>query len=86
MKVEGIIYKANLITGSHLVYKKDTDSFSKDLSFCLLEICKELNIEIPLWLDKNTSEFSKFHQTIFFAEQFESKQNFDRFQLKLLKE
>ena len=86
MKLEGRVFKANLNLAERTVEKNEIgDSFVKDLEWCFVKLCRELDIPIPLWLDKNTSEFAKFRQTIFFAEHFTEKVNFDRFQIKLLK-
>lgn len=86
MKLEGKIFKANLNLGQLTIEKnKPGESFVKDLEWCFVKLCRELEIPIPLWLDKNTKEFARFRQTIFFAEHFTEKVSFDRFQIKLLK-
>lgn len=86
MKLEGKIYKANLIIAIAVIELEEKEkSFSKNLENCLIKVCKELNIAIPLWFKKNTNEFAQFRQTIFFEEQFIEKPQFERFQIKLLK-
>ncbi len=86
MKLEGRVFKANLNLAERTVEKSEVgDSFVKDLEWCFVKLCRELDIPIPLWLVKNTSEFAKFRQTIFFAEHFTENVSFDRFQIKLLK-
>jgi hypothetical protein len=35
-------------------------------------------------MEKNTHEFARFHQTIFFAEQFTEPIKFERFQIRWL--
>ena len=47
-------------------------------------LCEEMDIPLPMWLSKNTHEFAAFRQTIFFAEQYNQKVSFDRFQMRLL--
>ena len=85
MKLEGRIFRANLLLREATVEKADTDGkFVPQLEKCLIELCHELNVPIPLWLEKNTFEFARFHQTLFFAEQFTEKINFDRFQIHLI--
>ena len=84
MKLEGKIFRANIVLGVEVVETKKTNqSFVKELEAALIELCRELEIPIPLWLSKNTHEFAAFHQTLFFADQFTEKVGFDRFQIKL---
>lgn len=86
MKLEGKIFRANLTIADKVVEQPDQPgSFVKQLESCLVALCRELEIPIPLWLEKNTKEFARFHQTLFFEEQFLDKVNFSRFQIKLLK-
>ncbi len=86
MKLEGTVFRANLTIADTIVEQTDLPgSFVKQLEKCLIKLCRELEIPIPLWLEKNTREFAKFHQTIFFEEQFTEHVNFNRFQIRLLK-
>jgi hypothetical protein len=86
MKLEGTVFRANLTIADTIVEQPDQpDAFVKQLEKCLIRLCRELEIPIPLWLEKNTREFARFHQTIFFEEQFTEKVNFNRFQIRLLK-
>lgn len=82
MKLEGRIFSANLLLREATVEKPDTGGkFVPQLESCLIDLCHELDVPIPLWLEKNTREFARFHQTLFFAEQFTEKIKFDRFQI-----
>lgn len=86
MKLEGTVFRANLTIADMIVEQPDQPGlFVKQLEKCLIRLCRELEIPIPLWLEKNTKEFARFHQTIFFEEQFTEKVNFNRFQIRLLK-
>lgn len=58
-------------------------SFRNTLEECLIGLCRELDIPVPLWLKKNTNEFGAFHRTFFSKEQFVEKVDFDRFELKI---
>jgi len=87
MKLQGRIFLANLTLGEAIIVKEETsDSFVKDLEWCFVNLCRNLEIPTPLWLKKNTKEFARFHQTIFFEEQFTEKIEFNRFQINLLKD
>lgn len=86
MKLEGKLFRANLLIGNKTVELPDVPgSFTKQLGECLVMLCHELDIPIPLWMEKNTHEFARFHQTIFFAEHFAETVFFDRFQIKFHK-
>ena len=66
MKLEGTVFRANLTIADTIVEQPDLPgSFVKQLEKCLIKLCRELEIPIPLWLEKNTREFARFHQTIF---------------------
>ncbi len=85
MKLEGKLFKANLMINTATVEKPDTQApFVKQLESCLIDICRMLDSPIPLWLDKNTREFARFHQTLFFTEQFTEPVPFDRMQIRWL--
>ena len=87
IKLEGKVFKANLVIISSVAEQEEvTGSFVKDLEKCFIKLCRNLEIPIPLWLDKNTHEFARFRQTIFFEEQFTDEVIFDRFQIRLLKQ
>lgn len=58
-------------------------SFRDKLEKCLLDVCGQLEIPVPLWLKKNTTEFAKFRRTFFSNEQFIEKVWFDKFEFKL---
>jgi len=86
MKLEGKLFRANLTIADIIIEQPDQPGpFVKQLETCLIKLCRELEIPTPLWLEKNTMEFARFHQTIFFEEQFIDKVNFNRFQIKMLK-
>lgn len=84
MKLEGIIFKANLTLKSIVVEKPEQGrAFSRELEDVFVEVCHKLEIPIPLWLSKNTREFASFHQTVFFSDQFTQSVQFDRFQIRM---
>lgn len=61
----------------------ETLSFTDLLEKCLVDLCKELDIPVPLWLEKNTREFVNFHRTFFSGEQFIDRVFFDKFEIRL---
>jgi len=79
----------NLIIGTKIVKKitveKDDPrmSFHDSLEECLIDLCRGLDIPVPIWMKKNTTEFAAFRRTFFSDEQFTEKVNFDRFEIRL---
>lgn len=85
MKLEGKLFKGSiLIRQAEIVRNEPSLSFVKELEVCLIDLCRELEVPIPLWLSKNTHEFAAFRQTLFFSDQYTEKVSFDRFQIKLV--
>ena len=74
MKLEGRLFVANRMTEIREVTTEDTDpSYSKRLEKALIELCRQMDIPVPMWMKKNTKEFAAFGQTIFFREQYTEK-------------
>lgn len=84
MKLIGKIVKGTKIVKQASVEKIDNKmSYTDLLEDCLINLCSKLDIQVPLWLDKNTREFVRFRKTFFTEEQFMDKVNFDRFEIKI---
>ncbi len=84
LTLEGRLFVANRMTEIKEVTTEDTDaSYSRCLEKALIELCRQLDIPVPMWMKKNTKEFAAFGQTIFFREQYTEQVRFDRFQIKV---
>ena len=84
LKLEGRLFVANRMTEIREVTTEDTDpSYSKRLEKALVELCRQMDIPVPMWMKKNTKEFAAFGQTIFFREQYTEQVRFDRFQIRV---
>lgn len=57
-------------------------SFRDRLEECLIGLCRELDISVPLWLKKNTTEFIQYRTTFFTKEQFMENIKFDKFEIR----
>ena len=86
MKLEGRLFVGNRMTEiKEVSLVSDPEApFSKNLEDALILLCHEMDIPVPAWMKKNTKEFAAFYQTIFFAEQYQEKVRFDRFQIKMI--
>lgn len=83
IKLEGKTFRGNLMQKNHTVEFHDPDrTFTQNLEHCLVDLCHAMEVPIPLWLEKNTREFARFHQTLFFDGQFTETIQFDRFQIR----
>lgn len=83
--LEMSLFKYNLLVGQDRAAPDAADApFHKQVESCLLQLCRRLNAPIPIWLSQNTEEFARFHQTVFFADQFDEPVAFDRMRLKLI--
>jgi hypothetical protein len=87
MRLEGKVFKGHILLQIDAVQREDDDrSISMQLESCLIDLCRKMNVPIPLWLKKNTREFARFHQTIFFDGQFYEEINFDKFQIRWIED
>ena len=55
-----------------------------DVPEAMTEICHELDIARPLWLNKHEKEFQEFHHTAFLPEHFMEDVGFDRLEIEFL--
>lgn len=88
LQLEGNVFVGNKRMGSYTVIVSDDERlpFSKRLDTALLSLCKSMNVPLPVWLKKNSREFARFRQTIFFPDQFTSTVPFDQFQIRFFDE
>lgn len=86
MRLEGRLFRQNLMIRVATVEQVETSGrlFVEHLDQALISLCRQIDSPLPIWLEKNTHEFARFHQTIFFDGQFTEKIDFDRFQIRLL--
>lgn len=83
MRLSGRIIKGNKIIRKTLVVEEsESASYRDKLEKCLIRLCKELDIQVPLWLKKNTVEFSNYKKTSFNREHFIEKIEFDNFEIE----
>ena len=55
-----------------------------DPTDALVEACHQLDISVPLWLDKNSREWDEFAQTRFLPDAFMDSVDFDRLEIEFL--
>ncbi|HOQ76171.1 MAG TPA: hypothetical protein PK369_06330 [Thermoclostridium sp.] len=85
MRLAGRLYKGPSVLDEKVVEVDDAEGTYQDrLEKCLLEVCGQLAIEVPIWLSKNTREYVRFRRTSFNADQFFNPVHFDRFEIRIL--
>lgn len=83
-----MILSGKLIKGTKILKEtyfenaKEGQDFRDALEECLIELCKKLDIPVPLWLNKNTNDFARYRRTSFPKDQFVEVVDFDRFDVK----
>lgn len=84
MLIYGKLIKKNMILTEEKAEYTDSDmTFQQKLTNCLVDICKKMDIQVPIWMNKNTKELAKFNKTFFSDEQFMEKVYFDRFEIEM---
>jgi len=58
-------------------------SFHSNMEQLFVNLCKNLDIPVPIWLKKNTREISNYKKTYFNQEQFIEEVFFDKFVLEI---
>jgi len=58
--------------------------FRDKLENCLIGLCKDADVPVPIWLSRNSTELARFRKTNFFADQFTETVPFDRFELTIV--
>jgi len=83
MKLTGRVYRGKVLLMQDESELTGEGRFQKQLEQSLVELCRKMGISVPMWLGKNTREFSRFRWTTFQNDQFFEPVNFDRFEIRL---
>ncbi|MBN2851887.1 MAG: hypothetical protein JXQ23_04040 [Clostridia bacterium] len=84
MKLYGRLVKNNMpLNDKSVVNKDETIGFHDKMEQLFVDLCKELEIPVPIWLKKNTREIAQYRKTYFSNDQFLEKVYFDKFVLEL---
>lgn len=84
MRIIGKLIKGTVIIVEKLIdNENDNISFRELLEVSFIALCKELDISVPLWLKRNTTEFARYRRTSFTKDQFIEDVKFDRLEIKI---
>lgn len=84
-----MILIGKLVKGTNTIKESTFQSDDEEVTFRdlleegLITLCRELEIPVPLWLKKNTTEFARYRRTFFTSDQFVEKVRFDKFELRI---
>lgn len=70
----------------HITVRSENNDMNDALLDCLQQICREFDIEMPLWHSKHTKQLSTFHKATFKKDDFIDKFNFDRLTIEMIDE
>lgn len=82
IQVWGKLIKRNKIIADYTVFREDELKYSVFFD-CLQVICDELDIEMPIILDKHIRDIGKFLSVRFLPNDFIEEVKFDRFEVNI---
>lgn len=84
MKLYGKLIKhGKLLKEAWAVPAGESTDFRDQLEECLISVCKQLDVEVPIWLKKNSTEFGLYKKTSFNSDHFGEAIAFDRLEIVL---
>jgi hypothetical protein len=83
MKLHGKLIKGTRTLKEAFVQNDEVISYRDQLEECLIRLCKELDIQVPIWLKTNSTQIVRYKKTSFAKEQFVEKTTFDRFEINI---
>lgn len=82
----GKIFKNNHLLRDTVSVRSEDDTRTHKVLAALSDICNELDLEHPHWLDKNIAEFQKVSKTRFTQDNFIETIPFDYLEIHIIEE
>ena len=83
----GIVRKNNKIIMDMVSEYSGADLSEKDrLHRCIEEICYKLDLERPIWLEKNQREFEEYKRAVLTQDNFMEKIDFDALEIEVIQD
>ncbi len=83
----GKIIKSNKIAASYTAECNHNDLSNNELvNICLDDICRELDIQKPIWLPVHEKDFKRYGISKFYADAFMEEINFHCFEIEYIEE
>ncbi len=83
MKLYARVMKGKTVIAEEESVISGEGRFHRQLELAFIDVCKKTGVQVPMWLSKNTREFSRFKWTSFNADQFFEPVVFDRLEIRL---
>lgn len=84
LRIWGKLIKDNKIIKDIVVEIMLKDSYQESLKEAIIEMCKELDIAKPYWLNHNLEEYNNRNKTSFDENNFIEEIEFDKFEIEEL--
>jgi hypothetical protein len=85
-RIWGKIFKKNHLIKDIVIEDASDLNRTRKVFHSLEKICAEFDLGVPIWLDKNISEFQKVSKTRFLADNFIETIDFDFLELQVIEE
>ena len=82
----GKIFKNNHLLQDTVISDDTEDTRTHKVTNGLKEICYQFDLGVPLWLDKNITEFQKVAKTRFYKDSFIEAIEFDYLEIHIIEE
>ena len=80
------IFKENRLLRDTVVIDDSTATRTSKVFHALEEACRELDLSVPIWLDKNIAEFKRIAKTRFTKDSFIETVDFDFLEFHVIEE
>ncbi len=82
----GKVFRSNRLIKDTVAYSDAKDTRTHKVFQCLEDICYELDLEKPIWLDKNVEDFKYHKKTRFNQDNFIEHLDFDFLEIEVIEE
>lgn len=85
-RIWGKIFHKNHLIRDIVIEDDSNLNRTRKIFSSLEKICTEFDLSVPIWLDKNISEFQKVSKTRFHSDNFIETLDFDFLELQVIEE
>ena len=86
LQIWGKLVKGTRITKQSTVSVPGNENRTKKVFHAMTQLCREFDLEEPIWLDVNIREFKQFSFTRFHQDNFIESIPFDYFEFRVIRE
>lgn len=82
----GKVFKENRLVQDTVFAEESDDTRTHKIFRGLEQICYEFDLEKPIWLDSNVTEFKRHSKVRFYQDSFIEQQDFDYLEIQVIEE